>query len=90
VERLKLSADEKAIEATVTVTDPGAFAMPWTAIQRFRRTEIGPMIAGVVRSFPPQVRCWPLGVPAFLLYPAQPICLVQTAKKIMMTWQGDQ
>jgi hypothetical protein len=37
----------------------------------------------------PQVRCWPLGVPAFLLYPAQPIYFVQTTKKITMTWQGD-
>src|SRR5579862_1130886 len=24
-------------------------------------------------AFPPQVRCWPLGVPGFLLYPAQPV-----------------
>src|SRR5262249_27001181 len=44
VERWKLAKDEKSIEATVMVEDPGAFAMPWTAIQRFRRTEIGPMI----------------------------------------------
>jgi hypothetical protein len=44
VERFKLSADEKAIEVTVTVDDPGAFTAPWTAMQRFRRTEIGPWI----------------------------------------------
>jgi len=44
VERFKLSKDEKAIEVNVTVTDPGAFTMPWTALQRFRRVEIGPMI----------------------------------------------
>jgi hypothetical protein len=41
-------------------------------------------------AFPPQVRCWPLGVPAFLLYPAQPVFFVQTPTEVLMTWQGDQ
>src|SRR3982074_547881 len=40
-------------------------------------------------NFPPQVRCWPLGVPAFVLYPAQPIFIVQTPKEVTMTWQAD-
>jgi hypothetical protein len=40
-------------------------------------------------AFPPQVRCWPLGVPAFVLYPAQPVFIVQSPKKVLMTWQGD-
>jgi hypothetical protein len=40
-------------------------------------------------NFPPQVRCWPLGVPAFVLYPAQPIFIVQTPKEVVMTWQAD-
>jgi len=40
-------------------------------------------------NFPPQVRCWPLGVPAFVLYPAQPIFIVQTPKEVIMTWQAD-
>jgi hypothetical protein len=40
-------------------------------------------------NFPPQVRCWPLGVPAFVLYPAQPIYIVQTPKEVVMTWQSD-
>jgi hypothetical protein len=43
-ERFKLSEDEKAIEVTVTIDDPGTFTTKWTALQRFRRTEIGPMI----------------------------------------------
>ena len=41
-------------------------------------------------AFPPQVRCWPLGVPAFVLYPAQPIFFVQTPTEVLMTWQADQ
>jgi hypothetical protein len=40
-------------------------------------------------AFPPQVRCWPLGVPGFLLYPAQPVYFLQTPKEVVMTWQAD-
>jgi hypothetical protein len=40
-------------------------------------------------AFPPQVRCWPLGVPGFVLYPAQPVYIVQTPKEVVMTWQAD-
>jgi len=43
VERLKLVDGGKTVQATVTVDDPGAFNMPWTAIQRWRRTEDRPM-----------------------------------------------
>ena len=31
--------DAKGIEVTVTVEDPGAFTMPWDAIQRYRQYE---------------------------------------------------
>jgi hypothetical protein len=41
-------------------------------------------------AFPPQVRCWPLGVPAFVLYPAQPIYFIQTPTEVLMTWQADR
>jgi hypothetical protein len=43
VERFKLGSDAKAIEVVVTVEDAGAFTMPWSAIQRFRRVQAGPM-----------------------------------------------
>jgi hypothetical protein len=41
-------------------------------------------------AFPPQVRCWPLGVPAFVLYTAQPVYMIQTPKEVVMIWQSDQ
>ena len=41
-------------------------------------------------AFPPQVRCWPLGVPAFVLYPAQPVFFIQTPKEVLLIWQSDQ
>ncbi len=40
-------------------------------------------------AFPPQVRCWPLGVPAFVLYTAQPTYIIQTPKEVLMIWQSD-
>ncbi len=43
VERYKLIEDGKTLQATITVTDPGAFKMPWKAVQRWRRVEDRPM-----------------------------------------------
>ena len=37
-----------------------------------------------------QVSCWPMGVPAFVLYPAQPIYFIQTAKEVLIIAQMDQ
>ena len=41
VERFKLTGDK--LETLITVDDPGAFTMPWSATQRFRRVQSGPM-----------------------------------------------
>jgi hypothetical protein len=43
VERFKLVNDGKTIEVDVHVEDPGAFTTPWNAIQRYRRTDNGPL-----------------------------------------------
>jgi hypothetical protein len=43
VERFKLVEDGKILQATVTVDDPGAFKMKWSAVQRYRRGEVRPM-----------------------------------------------
>jgi hypothetical protein len=39
VERFKLIEGGKTLQATVTVDDPGAFNMPWTAVQRWKHTD---------------------------------------------------
>jgi hypothetical protein len=44
VERYKMIEGGKTLQAIVTVDDPGAFTMPWTAVQRWRRVEDRPMI----------------------------------------------
>ncbi len=43
VERFRIIEDGKALEVNVHVEDPGAFTMPWKAVQRYRRVERGPM-----------------------------------------------
>jgi hypothetical protein len=44
VERFKLIEGGKTLQALVTVTDPGAFNMPWAGLQRWRRLTDRPMV----------------------------------------------
>ena len=39
IERFHLIEDGNVLEANIHVEDPGAFTMPWDAIQRFRQYE---------------------------------------------------
>src|ERR1700719_3170937 len=43
VERFRIVEGGKALEVIARVEDPGAFTMPWNAVQRYRRAEQGPM-----------------------------------------------
>ena len=43
VERFTLIDGGNTLQDTITVEDPGAFNMPWTAIQQWRRTNRGPL-----------------------------------------------
>jgi hypothetical protein len=43
VERFRINPDSKGLIVDVTVDDPGAFNMPWHAVQRYRRVEQGPI-----------------------------------------------
>jgi hypothetical protein len=46
------------------------------------------VLAGKV-GFTARSRCWPHGVPGFLLYPVHPIFFIQTPKQVLMTWGQD-
>jgi hypothetical protein len=37
----------------------------------------------------PKERCWPVGMPAFLLLPATPVYFLQTPKDVRMIWMQD-
>jgi hypothetical protein len=39
--------------------------------------------------FTPKERCWPIGVPAFLLYPVTPVYFLQTPAVVTIIWQED-
>jgi hypothetical protein len=43
VERYRIVEDGKALDVTAYVEDPGAFTMPWTAVQRYRRNNDAPL-----------------------------------------------
>jgi hypothetical protein len=43
VERFKLIEGGKTLQAVVTVDDPGAFNMAWSAVQRWRRVSDRPI-----------------------------------------------
>jgi hypothetical protein len=43
VERWKLAADRMSVDVSVFVEDPGAFTVPWSAVQRWRRVENAPL-----------------------------------------------
>jgi hypothetical protein len=39
--------------------------------------------------FTPKERCWPIGVPGFMLYPVTPVYFLQTQKEVVMIWEED-
>jgi hypothetical protein len=44
VERWKLALDGRTVDVSIFVEDPGAFTMPWSAVQRWRRVEASPLL----------------------------------------------
>jgi hypothetical protein len=59
---------------------------PWVA-EKMRKTN-EEVLAGKV-GFTARSRCWPHGVPGFLLYPVHPIFFIQTSNQVVMTWGQD-
>jgi len=40
-------------------------------------------------AYTPKERCWPIGVPGFVLYPVFPTYFIQTPKEVVMIWAED-
>jgi hypothetical protein len=59
---------------------------PWAREELKRRNDR--ILAGGT-GYTRQVSCWPMGVPAFLLYPAQPLYIVQGPKEVLLIAQMD-
>jgi len=59
---------------------------PWAREQLRKVNERS--LSGKVVAIPKE-RCWPVGVPAFLLLPATPVYFLQTSKQVSMIWMQD-
>src|SRR5258707_5096207 len=59
---------------------------PWAREQLRKVNERS--LSGKVVAIPKE-RCWPVGVPAFLLLPATPVYFLQTPKQVSMIWMQD-
>jgi hypothetical protein len=60
---------------------------PWAVEQMRKANE--EVIAGKI-AFTADSRCYPAGVPSFLLFPANPVRFIQTPTQVLMIWQQDQ
>src|SRR5271170_979114 len=59
---------------------------PW-AVEQMRKAN-AQVIAGKI-AFTADSRCYPSGVPSFLLFPANPVRFIQTPTQVLMIWQQD-
>jgi hypothetical protein len=76
-----------APQETVKIADvTNPILQPWAAQQMKKAND--EVLAGKV-GFTARSRCWPHGVPGFLLYPVHPIFFIQTPKEVLMTWGQD-
>jgi hypothetical protein len=74
-------------QETVKIADlTNPILQSWVVAQM--KTENDAVMAGKV-GFTARSRCWPHGVPGFLLYPVHPIFIIQTPKEVLMTWGQD-
>ena len=59
---------------------------PWV---REELREVNERALTAIVMFTPKERCWPIGVPGFLLYPVTPVYFLQTPQKVVMIWEED-
>jgi hypothetical protein len=57
---------------------------PW-AVEQMKKAN-AEVLAGKV-AFTADSRCFPAGVPSFLLFPANPVRFIQTPNEVLMIWQ---
>src|SRR5262245_40224021 len=76
-----------ARQETVKIADlTNPILQPWVREQM--RKANAEVLAGKV-GFTARARCWPHGIPGFLLYPVHPIFIIQAPKQVMMVWGQD-
>ena len=72
-------------QPTFHVSDPdNPILQPWAKDELRKRNE---RVLSGKPGYTRQAGCWPMGVPAFLLRPAEPTYFIQTAKQVVMVSQ---
>jgi hypothetical protein len=78
---------ERGAQPTFPMGDANSpILQPWAREVLRKRNEL--VLSGKP-AFPRQASCYPAGVPAFLLYPVQPVYFIQSPKEVVMVWQAD-
>src|ERR1700688_2584961 len=82
-----VAARRAGVQPTLRVADlSNPILQPWTR-EELRKVNERALTATVM--FTRKERCWPIGVPAFLLYPVFPIYFLQTPNEVVMIWEED-
>jgi hypothetical protein len=59
---------------------------PWT---REALRKVNERALTEIMLWTPKERCWPIGVPGWLLYPVRPVRFLQTPAQVVMIWEED-
>jgi len=80
-------ATRMGIQPTLHVADLSSpILQPWV---REELRKINTRVLAGEAVYTPKERCWPIGVPAWMLYPVTPVYFLQTPKAVTMIWQED-
>ncbi len=75
---------QKSTFAVSDVTNP--ILQPWVIEQL---TKLNRRVLAGHPFYSKHSSCWPMGVPAFLLYPVAPVYFLQSPSEVAMVWRGD-
>ena len=80
-------ATQKNIQPTFHVADLNSpILRPWA---REELRKVNERVLAGEAVYTPKERCWPIGVPGWMLYPVTPVYFLQTPKVVTMIWQED-
>jgi hypothetical protein len=80
-------AREKHLQPTNRVADlSNPILQPW-AREQLRKLNERALTETMLLT--PKERCWPIGVPGWMLYPARPVYFLQTSKEVVLIWEED-
>jgi hypothetical protein len=80
-------ARKTGAQPTLRIADlSNPILQPWV---REELQKVNQRALTAIVMFTPKERCWPIGVPGFLLYPVTPVYFLQTPKEVVMIWEED-